>query len=242
MPDHLGNVNQVVNTQTGQVVQQVSYDEFGNVLFDSNPDFTPFGFAGGLYDSQSKLVRFGAREYDSGVGRWTTKDPIGFNGRDRNLYAYCISDPVNLIDPTGHMFDVVADILIAILDFADFNVEGSKQSLETDALYVAAAGPIGSMVGANVSSLVRKIGLRMDRFGNLAKTTGKKVVDKAYMGRALDFTRGIWDGVREGFAPQGMEVIKSPTPLKKSGVAYGAGYGIGFAVGNLLQSLIPGLK
>jgi len=42
------------------------------VIYNSNPDFQPLGFAGGLYDNQTKLVRFGARDYDSYSGRWTT--------------------------------------------------------------------------------------------------------------------------------------------------------------------------
>lgn len=30
----------------------------------------------GLYDSDTGLVRFGARDYDSMVGRWTARDPV----------------------------------------------------------------------------------------------------------------------------------------------------------------------
>ncbi|MFP5459939.1 MAG: RHS repeat domain-containing protein [Bacteriovoracia bacterium] len=56
--------------------------------------FQGFGFAGGLYDQDTKLVKFGARDYDSRTGRWLSKDPIGFNGGDANLYG-------NFIDPNG---------------------------------------------------------------------------------------------------------------------------------------------
>jgi uncharacterized protein RhaS with RHS repeats len=42
-----------------------------------------------------------ARYYDPRVGRFTTKDPIGFAGGDTNLYAYVMNDPVNLVDPMG---------------------------------------------------------------------------------------------------------------------------------------------
>ncbi|MFZ5697984.1 MAG: RHS repeat-associated core domain-containing protein, partial [Pseudomonadota bacterium] len=57
--------------------------------------------AGGLYDRDTKLVRFGARDYDAETGRWTTRDPIGFAGGDFNLYAYVGNDPINSIDPRG---------------------------------------------------------------------------------------------------------------------------------------------
>ena len=101
LSDHLGSVRLVINTSTGAVAQRIDYDEFGNVTGDTNPGFQPFGFAGGLYDADTGLTRFGARDYDPVVGRWTTKDPIRFNGGDTNLYGYVLSDPVNLIDPLG---------------------------------------------------------------------------------------------------------------------------------------------
>ncbi len=61
----------------------------------------PFGFAGGLYDSDTKLTRFGYRDYDAYTGKWTAKDPIDFAGGDTNLYGYVLGDPVNLVDPEG---------------------------------------------------------------------------------------------------------------------------------------------
>ena len=64
------------------VVQRLDYDEFGNVLQDTNPGFQPFGFAGGLYDAQTGLVRFGARDYDAETGRWTAKGPDTLCGGD----------------------------------------------------------------------------------------------------------------------------------------------------------------
>lgn len=83
-----------------QVVQRLDYDEFGRVLNDTNPGFQPFGFAGGLYDTDTGLVRFGARDYDAETGRWTAKDPISFAGGN-NLYAYVHNDPVTERDPQG---------------------------------------------------------------------------------------------------------------------------------------------
>lgn len=61
----------------------------------------PFGFAGGLFDQDTKLTRFGARDYDAETGRWTAKDLIRFGGRDTNLYGYTFNDPINLIDEDG---------------------------------------------------------------------------------------------------------------------------------------------
>jgi RHS repeat-associated protein len=99
--DHLGSVRLIVNALTGEEIQRIRYDGFGNILFNSNEGFQPFGFAGGLYDNDTKLIHFGARDYDPEIGRWLTKDPIGFNGGEVNLYCYAFCDPINRYDQTG---------------------------------------------------------------------------------------------------------------------------------------------
>jgi RHS repeat-associated protein len=99
--DQLGSPRLVVNTSTGAVAQEIDYDEFGNIVKDTSPGFQPFAFAGGLYDQDTKFVRFGARDYAPAIGRWTAKDPILFDGGDTDLYGYVFNDPVNLSDPTG---------------------------------------------------------------------------------------------------------------------------------------------
>jgi RHS repeat-associated protein len=99
--DELGSPRLVVNAADDTVAQRIDYDAWGNVLADSAPGFQPFGFAGGLYDTDTKLVRFGARDYDAQSGRWTAKDPIGFDGGQTNLSVYAGHDPVNYIDPQG---------------------------------------------------------------------------------------------------------------------------------------------
>lgn len=98
--DLTGSVRLVLNASTGEVVQRLSYDAFGDVVEDSNPGFQPFAFAGGLYDSDTRLSKFGARDYDPRVGRWTTKDAIGLAG-GLNLYEYAMGDPINNQDASG---------------------------------------------------------------------------------------------------------------------------------------------
>jgi RHS repeat-associated protein len=99
--DMLGSVRYVVDTATGAVEQRLEYDAFGRVLSDSNPGFQPFGFAGGLTDQDTGLVRFGARDYDPHAGRWTAVDPIRFAGRQTNLWVYASNLPTSAFDPTG---------------------------------------------------------------------------------------------------------------------------------------------
>lgn len=99
--DNLGSVRLVVDATTGAIAQRLDYDAFGNVLLDTNPDFQPFGFAGGLYDPDTGLVRFGARDYDAETGRWTAKDPQGISARLSNVYIYSENDPMDRVDNSG---------------------------------------------------------------------------------------------------------------------------------------------
>jgi RHS repeat-associated protein len=101
--DQLGSPVLVVNVaDTSDVLLRAEYDAFGNrTVLSGDGDVVPFGFAGGLYDEDTGLVRFGARDYDPVVGRWVTKDPIRWEGGQGNFYVYSLADPANLWDLTG---------------------------------------------------------------------------------------------------------------------------------------------
>jgi YD repeat-containing protein len=47
LTDHLGSPRLVVDVTTGAIVQRMDYDEFGNVLADTNPGFSRSGLLGG---------------------------------------------------------------------------------------------------------------------------------------------------------------------------------------------------
>jgi len=59
-----GLARRVVDVATGAVLQEIDYGPFGQVLRDTAPGTTLFGYASGLYDPDTKLSHFGAREYD----------------------------------------------------------------------------------------------------------------------------------------------------------------------------------
>jgi RHS repeat-associated protein len=117
--DHLGSPRYVVNVaNSANVPFRADYSSFGEVT-GTGLDWMPFGFAGGIYDADSGLVRFGARDYESMVGRWTTKDPIVWFGAQTNLYAYVDGDPLNFFDPTGLLVDVVYSLSRGELSIVD---------------------------------------------------------------------------------------------------------------------------
>ena len=121
--DHLGSVRLVVDTTTNTVMQALTYDPWGVVLQDTNQGFQPFGYAGGLYDHRTGLVRFGARDYDALISRWLAKDPIVFQGGDTNLYRANAGDPINSHDPSGL-------ISVPLLGWVDAGEGAGQASLE----------------------------------------------------------------------------------------------------------------
>lgn len=73
--DQEGSLVSVANDRNA-IIKYVEYDSFGNILRDTHPALTiPMGFAGGLHDPLTGLVRFGWRDYDPDTGRWTAPDP-----------------------------------------------------------------------------------------------------------------------------------------------------------------------
>lgn len=171
--DQLGSIRAVVNADTGFVAQAIHYDEFGKVLADSNPGFQPFGFAGGHFDYETGLVRFGARDYDAEVGRWLSKDPILFAGGDGNLYSYVANDPINWIDPSGEF--LVAPIVIGGL--VSGGIELGSQLIQNggnlqcvDWGSVAREGAIGAALGGVLGNINKfgKVGQSIGKFGQRA--------------------------------------------------------------------------
>jgi RHS repeat-associated protein len=146
--DHVGSARLVVNAATGEVAQRMDYDAFGRVLQDTNPGFQPFGFAGGLYDDDTGLVRFGARDYEAYAGRWTAKDPIIFDGGLSNLYSYVGSDALNFVDPSGENPLFLAAVFLTYALFVPNHEAESVPAMAGPFVAEAAFSAFGAMCGA----------------------------------------------------------------------------------------------
>jgi len=121
--DHLGSPRLVIKVSDGSIVLKRNYDEFGNIIESTGSFEIPFGFAGGIYDADTKLIRFGARDYDSETGRWNQKEPLGFEGA-MNFYVYSHNDPINFLDITG----LAEKDCNALKDLIDYERDNGKAS------------------------------------------------------------------------------------------------------------------
>jgi RHS repeat-associated protein len=106
-------------------------------------------------DRATGLERFGARDYEAGVGRWICKDAIGFRGGDWNLWVYVGNQPTCAIDATGRAhieqrpilgLPFIVGVPGSVSDLLNFEVlheeiffdDGSGQHLGTEPGYSAA--------------------------------------------------------------------------------------------------------
>ncbi|XP_027538729.1 teneurin-2 isoform X9 [Neopelma chrysocephalum] len=97
----------------GLMIKQLQYTAYGEIYYDSNPDFQlVIGFHGGLYDPLTKLVHFTQRDYDVLAGRWTSPDytmwkKIGREPAPFNLYMFKSNNPLsNELDLKNYVTDV----------------------------------------------------------------------------------------------------------------------------------------
>ena len=134
--DHLGSVRLVLDVADGTIAQRMDYDAWGNVINDTNPGFQPFGYAGGLYDRDLELVRFGARDYDPELGRWTAKDPSGFSSKRTNFYSYAANNPTLYTDSSGNEPEVLSYLTPGSIDEA----AAAKFTITDDVIYIIGHG------------------------------------------------------------------------------------------------------
>uniref|UniRef100_A0A8C7DP35 Teneurin-3 n=1 Tax=Oncorhynchus kisutch TaxID=8019 RepID=A0A8C7DP35_ONCKI len=109
-----------VFSSNGLLLKQVQYTAYGEVYFDSNPDFVlVIGFHGGLYDPLTRLLHFGDRDYDIPAGRWTTPDigtwtRVGKDPAPFNLYMFRNNNPVSKVHEVK---EYVTDVNIWLVTF-----------------------------------------------------------------------------------------------------------------------------
>ena len=116
VPDPLGSTVALLdNTQT--ITDTFSYFPSGTVASRTGTTATPFQFVGtkGYHADASGKTYVRARVLEPQKGRWLTEDPIGFMGRDWNLYRYVMDQPSNSSDPSGR-FDGSLCFAAGILD------------------------------------------------------------------------------------------------------------------------------
>ncbi len=140
------NVTALVNT-SGGVVERYTYDAYGKVTFRQN-DWSfqavqgslPAGaasaydnqilYAGYRLDPESGLYQVCNRYYHPTLGRWNSRDPVGYVS-GINIYNYVGSNPIRYLDPAGLLTDSTANAIVR--DFmVHFNYYGYAMNEDMD--------------------------------------------------------------------------------------------------------------
>ena len=108
----MGDVIGIYDT-SGTLVAKYLYDAWGNCTISSETSnnalakANPIRYRGYYYDDDTGLYYLNARYYSPKWRRFISPDdtsyltPESVNGL--NLYCYCNNDPINYINPSGHM-------------------------------------------------------------------------------------------------------------------------------------------
>jgi len=100
LKDHLGSIRAVIN-QNNVLVEAQDYDPWGHIARMWDTTSTNYKFVGKERDIESSYDYFGARYYDSRIGRWGQSEPLLDKYLSYSPYLYGLSNPINLIDANG---------------------------------------------------------------------------------------------------------------------------------------------
>jgi len=145
------------------VVNNYSYDAFGNIANQTEAITQPFKYVGqyGVMAEPNGFYYMKARYYDPTVGRFISEDPKGFGGGDANLMTYVGNNPVTGVDPSGKEKIIFLDGFRNTLDRFTAESLPDKQGV----LYIFSHGSqnsINGMDATRAADYIQKSGLWSD--------------------------------------------------------------------------------
>lgn len=104
--DTRGSVTSILGPDAKRI-KGYGYDEFGNTEEIGSKSFiNDVKFTGAVEDTATGLYYMNARHYNPDTGRFISQDTYKGTAGDpwsQHLYVYTTNNPVNFIDPTGHL-------------------------------------------------------------------------------------------------------------------------------------------
>ncbi|KJK00268.1 hypothetical protein UB44_10620 [Burkholderiaceae bacterium 26] len=149
LPDALGSI--LMATDTAQaIVTSYSYDAYGATMQtgtnDNSQQYT------GRENDGTGLYYYRARYYSPQLGRFISRDPIGWASGQTNNYAYVGGEPTRYTDPSGKIA-IADDIVIGagIAGTACLMTPGCRDAIGR--AIVSTVGAVGDAMGAILSDI-----------------------------------------------------------------------------------------
>lgn len=230
--NHLGSVN-VVTDERARVVERREYKPYGAPSDWTGPNSGPREFLttfnGQRYDDDTGLYYFGARHYDSELGRFLTADtqvPDPMNPKHLNRYAFGGGNPIRYFDPTGHgFFDWFIGIIIIVVVVA--------AAVVLTVVTCGALAPVSITLAAIVGGAIIGAGLGAAAMGIYALSRGASVFSS-------DFWMAMAAGAVVG-AAIGAALAALPASLGFGVPAGAAGFFAGLAADVFVGAVLGGL-
>ncbi|MCI0450270.1 MAG: RHS repeat-associated core domain-containing protein [Chlorobi bacterium] len=123
LKDHLGSVRATISS-TNAVVSAQDYDCWGYLLENRtyNNDGIKYDYTSKERDAESDYDYFGARYYDSRIGRWGGVDPLFEKYITNSPFSYVLNNPIIIKDPNGKWiarYDEESDKIFVIAEEGD---------------------------------------------------------------------------------------------------------------------------
>ena len=158
--DGLGTSRQTTSV-SGAVVSERVFEGFGQtVAATGTHEANGYAATSGYRDDgDAGLMHVGARYYDASVGRFLSRDTY----LDQKPYTYCEADPINAVDPSGHMPGWVKGV-------KDFFAGWIKVEGQVEFWVGVGVGSYGAIIGNPVAAvggyLIAGIGYAKEKFGD----------------------------------------------------------------------------
>jgi len=205
--DHLGSSTAITDS-TGADTETTEYMPFGVQRSHSGANASDYKYTDQELDNESGLYNYDARMYDPVIGRFISADTIAqspYNPQSLNRYSYCMNNPLNYVDPSGH----VAIPGPKLDEFRKGFNETSREVVDPYYTYV------WSPIRAAMSSLNQTLGGNVE-FGNGDGARGPSRSDLRVLGRANEaFTKLVNDfpWIRSVLDMKGVELTRRETHL-----------------------------
>ncbi|GEM_PF-1047524 len=242
--DHLGGSNTITD-DAGKQVELIEYTPYGEISrHDIDPDTRErrHKFTGQEQDKETGLYYYGARYYDPEIGRFISPDSVIQDPSDPqsfNRYAYCRNNPVNLIDPTGNVWWLVALAIAKIFFWISVGF-----TIASFIAYQTGNPELGKIFGiiATVTGIISSVAGIAGSIGQAANEAAKEAAQavaqaapadpltsggpqfkslgegfKEAQDRMLQETAGLSDAMKEASASQMAPVSVAENGLKQAG-------------------------